>query len=276
MAHLHEPKARTVADILGKGPMMVPLGVRIATCEKHGEYESTGSRFLGAREIWTGCPACEEERKVEERQAEERRRAELQLARIESMMNRAAIPARFIGRTFDNFNAGTDAQQQALKVAREFAANFDTKLARGHGLVFSGLPGTGKSHLAAAILQSIMPKHCGLYVTAMGLIRMIRATWRRDSERTEDEVLAMLARVPLLVIDEIGVQYGTEGEQTVLFEVLDRRYCDVRPTVLLTNQPKQGFREYVGDRSYDRLTETARWVTFDWESYRPQARKEGA
>lgn len=276
MAHLHEPKARTVADILGKGPMMVPLGVRTSACEKHGEYESTGSRFLGAREIWSGCPACEEERKVEERQAEERRRAELQLARIENMMNRAAIPARFIGRTFDNFKAGTDAQQQALKVAREFAANFDTKLARGHGLVFSGAPGTGKSHLAAAILQGIMPKHCGLYVTAMGLIRMIRATWRRDSERSEDEVLAMLASVPLLVIDEIGVQYGTEGEQTVLFEVLDRRYCDVRPTILLTNQPKQGFREYVGDRSYDRLTETARWVTFDWESYRPQARKEGA
>ena len=95
MAHLHEPKARTVADILGKGPMMVPLGVRTATCQKHGEYESTGSRFLGAREIWSGCPACEEERKVEERQAEERRRAELQLARIENMMNRAAIPARF-------------------------------------------------------------------------------------------------------------------------------------------------------------------------------------
>jgi DNA replication protein DnaC len=108
----------------------------------------------------------------------------------------------------------------------------------------------------------------------MGLIRRVRATWRRDSERTEEDVLAMLASVDLLVIDEIGVQYGTEGEQTILFEVLDRRYCDMRPTILLTNQGKDGFRDYIGARSFDRLTETARWVSFDWASYRAQARRE--
>lgn len=274
MAHSHNTAARKLGDILGNGPMMESLGFRTTTCEKHGDYESTGSRFMGKREIWSGCPDCAAEQKARERAEEEQRQAEAQRQRIEKMISRAAIPARFIGRTFDNFRAADDHQQHALDVARDFAENFKDKLARGHGLVFSGLPGTGKSHLAAAILQGIMPAHTGLYTTAMGLIRMIRATWRRDSERSEEEVLSMLSSVQLLVIDEIGVQYGTEGEQTILFEVLDRRYCDMKPTILLTNQGKDGFREYIGARSFDRLTETARWVSFDWTSYRPQARKE--
>lgn len=269
-------EARTVGALLGNGPMMESLGIRTATCEKHGDFESTGSRFLGTREIWSGCEACEAERKEAERLAAEAKKLEAQRIRLEAMLRRTAIPARFIGRSFENFRAASDEQERALEVARKFTEAFDAKSSRGQGLVFSGKPGTGKSHLAAAILQGIMPAHCGLYITAMGLIRMVRATWRRDSERTEDEVLDMLARVPLLVIDEIGVQYGTEGEQTVLFEVLDRRYCDLKSTILLTNQGKDGFRDYIGARSFDRLTETARWVSFDWESYRPQARKEGA
>jgi DNA replication protein DnaC len=77
-----------------------------------------------------------------------------------------------------------------------------------------------------------------------------------------------------LVIDEIGVQYGTEGEQTILFDVLDIRYRDQMPTILLTNQDMAGARQFLGDRTWDRIRETGRWVSFDWESFRPQARKE--
>ncbi|MNL85189.1 DNA replication protein DnaC [compost metagenome] len=78
------------------------------------------------------------------------------------------------------------------------------------------------------------------------------------------------------MLDEIGVQYGTDGEQTILFDVLDRRYRDMKPSVFLTNQDKKGFKEFIGERTFDRLTETSRWVPFDWASYRPQARKEAA
>jgi DNA replication protein DnaC len=82
--------------------------------------------------------------------------------------------------------------------------------------------------------------------------------------------------VPLLVLDEIGVQYGTDGEQTIIFDILDRRYRDMRPSVLLTNQDKAGLKTFIGERAYDRLTETCRWVPFDWPSYRLQARKEAS
>lgn len=45
-------------------------------------------------------------------------------------------------------------------------------------------------------------------------------------------MLAGFANVPLLVIDEIGMQYGTESGQNHLFDVLGRRYRDMMPTIL--------------------------------------------
>ena len=55
---------------------------------------------------------------------------------------------------------------------------------------------------------------------------------------------------------------------------MDRRYRDQRPVILITNQGPEDFRVTVGDRVYDRLTEVARWIPFEWQSYRTSARKE--
>jgi len=115
------------------------------------------------------------------------------------------------------------------------------------------------------------------YLSCLDMIRLVRETWRRDSERTERDVLKLLGqRIDLLVIDEIGVQYGTDGEQTIVFEIIDRRYAEMRPTVLITNQDKQGFIGFVGERVADRLRQTHDWIPFDWPSYRSNARKEDA
>jgi DNA replication protein DnaC len=252
-----------------------PLGEKQMTCVKHGEFTATG-RKLFRREVWSLCPACEDERKQQEQAEREARAAELARADLEAKLDQAAIPARFIGKTLDNFNADTEAQKYALTVARDYLENFDQRAKRGEGLILSGMPGTGKSHIAGAILQGLLPKRVGFYTTCMGIIRSVRGTWRKDAERSEAEVLRTLREVPLLVVDEIGVQYGTDGEQTILFDVLDGRYRDLQPTVLLTNQDRAGFKQYLGERAYDRLTETSRWIPFDWPSYRLQARREAA
>ena len=277
MAHSHDNfSAQVSARMAADKPLSEAIGERAENCQAHGDYTASGVRYMGRREVWTSCPDCKELALATERQAEAVQKAQAARLRIEAMLEDAAIPARFIGRSFENFNAATDGQRAALKVAKDFADNFDGHLKRGTGLILSGLPGTGKSHLAGAVLQAIMPAHCGLYTTCMSVIRTVRGTWRKDSERSESEVLRTLGAVPLLVLDEIGVQYGTDGEQTILFDVLDRRYRDMMPTILLTNQDRDGFKQFIGERSFDRLTEISRWVAFDWQSYRPTARREAA
>lgn len=249
------------------------IGVQLRTCEKHGEFESKGSR-LGGREIWVGCPGCRADRDAQAQAEVAAARQAAMRASLEASLAQTAIPARFVGRTLDNYRAETDGQRKALEICRAYVDNFDRHLKIGTSLVMSGLPGTGKSHLAGAILQAILPRHVGIYVTLMDLIRMVRETWRRDSETSESELLARLQNVPLLVIDEIGMQYGTDGERAIVFDVLDRRYRSMKPVVLMTNLGKDDFRAAVGERVFDRLTEVAKWMPFDWPSFRAVARKE--
>lgn len=225
------------------------------------------------RSVWAKCPVCAaDEQAVRDAEEQARAKAEAE-ARHRRMINQACIPARFERCSFDNFIADSDAQRQALTVAREYVEDFGENARRGATLVFSGKPGTGKSHLAGAILRALLSSNVR-YITCLDMIRAVRDTWRRDSERSETQMLNYFERLDLLVIDEVGMQYGTEGEQTILFDVLDRRYRELQPVVLLTNQDKDGFKGYVGDRTYDRLRETCRWVAFDWLSHRPQARRE--
>jgi DNA replication protein DnaC len=253
------------------------LGQRVAECPAHGKYASTGRKML-RREIWSACPACEADRMAaEQRERDAEKAAWAERQRVEALQQ-TAIPDRFHERTFDGYVADTDAKRYALTVARGYAEAWRENAKTGAGLIFAGMPGTGKSHLAACVLKAVMADGgVARYVTCMDMIRAVRDTWRRDSERSERELLRVLGtEVSLLAIDEVGAQYGTDGEAQILFDVLDRRYREMRPTILLTNQDKRGFAAVVGERVMDRLRETSRWVPFDWASYRAEARKAAA
>lgn len=255
------------------------LGEKSRHCEQHGEYIATGTRYLAfnaTRDVWTRCPACDKARNdaiAAKEAADALARAQAERSR---QLEQADLPRRFIGRTFDNFEAVSPEQAAALAICRDYAESWQDLARSGAGLVLSGKPGTGKSHLAGAIIQAVMSPTCwARYVTCGDMVRAVRGTWRRDSEKSEADVLRTFGEeIDLLVIDEIGVQYGTDGEQTVIFDILDRRYREMRPAILLTNEGKSGLNRYVGDRVFDRLRETSKWISFDWPSHRPQMRSE--
>lgn len=246
---------------------LIEQSEQAAHCDEHGDYTSKGYK-LGRNWHWMGCPECGKLKQEQAGAEAAARAAAEEQQRMEASLKQAGIPLRFRTRTFDTFVADTDAKEKALAVAMEFAQNFAQHYRDGTVLVFSGLPGTGKSHLAIAIAQAVMATHTALYTSAIDAVRMVRDTWRKDSPRTESQVLDMLANLGLLVLDEVGMQYGTDAEQVTLFDIIDKRYRDMRPTILLTNQDKAGMKQFLGERSFDRLREGGQWVAFKWESYR--------
>lgn len=251
-----------------KASALIETSEKPAECEKHGAYMSRGIS-LGRKMHWFGCPTCGEIAEAAARVESERVAAIREQERLEAAIGRTGVPHRFREKTLASFIADTPQKRKALAVAEEFAANFASHYEKGTMLVFSGLPGTGKSHLANAILMDLARAgRSGMYLSAIDAIRMIRDTWRKGSEKSETDVLNTLSRAQLLVLDEIGVQYGTDSEQVNLFDIINKRYQDMKPTILITNQGKAGMMEFLGERSFDRLREGGMWVAFDWPSQR--------
>lgn len=255
------------------GGFLPAIGKRAAVCPAHGPFESIGTNLRG-REVWSTCAACHADEVQAEQDALAQRRAEIVAKEREEAIGAACIPLRFRGLSFATYNAETPEQRATLARVRDYAENFAERCKQGRGLVLAGKPGTGKTHLAASLALSLVDSGAWVqYVTCMGLIRMVRETWGKDAERTERQVVKLLGQqIDLLLIDEVGVQYGTESEQHILFEILDKRYAEMRSTVLITNQDKASFSALIGERVADRLRQTHDWLAFDWPSYRKQAR----
>ncbi|WP_339959317.1 ATP-binding protein [Photorhabdus tasmaniensis] len=83
--------------------------------------------------------------------------------------------------------------------------------------------------------------------TASRIIRAFRRSWSNDADTNEFETLRFYSELDLLIIDEIGVQYGTVSERNILFEVINNRYEDLLPTILISNLPMNDLPVFLGD-----------------------------
>lgn len=242
---------------------------RTGTCPEHGDYASNGFGLGAGKTMhWSRCPKCAQEAQAAEKREQMARESSERQKRLEQGLDQAGIPLRFRERSFANYRADNAGQKRALAIAEEYAGNFATHRRSGAGLIFSGRKGNGKTHLANAIAQAIMSRYTVMYLNASDMIRMVRDTWKPGAGKTESQVHALLGSVDLLIIDEVGVQYGTDAERNTIFDIIDRRYRELAPTIIISNEDKKELEATLGERSFDRLREGGRWVPFDWASAR--------
>ncbi|MGE3348316.1 MAG: ATP-binding protein [Ramlibacter sp.] len=236
-----------------------------AHCDRHGAF--TATEFLRGR--WTTCSQCHTENEAQRAaDLEARRRAE----RLQRNMDQSGLVGRSAAAAFDAYTTCTPEQLAIREMCRGYAEGFGDAPQPTPWLI--GRPGTGKTHLAAAICRHLMEaKELPARMhSARQIVRMLRATWDRQTRQTtEDELLDELIRVPLLVIDEVGVGFGGEAEQVQLLDVVDGRYQRELPTMVLSNLPPNEIKAAVGDRIFDRLREGARVHVLNWPSHRGAA-----
>lgn len=259
---------RTVSDMISD-----PVSYE-DTCEKHGPYTGTITNFF-RREIRSGCPACAEiakaDREEQERRQEIEQREQWARERMEAKLGRAGIPARFQGKRFDDFIAETERQKKALAVCRSYAEQFQSNYEEGRCLMMMGRPGCGKTHMGAAIAHYVCTetKHSSVYRTLPGLVSDIRATYGEGSETTESQIISAVTTCGLLVLDEIGATKTSEFELSLIFNLINSRYEEKLPTIIISNLPPAELKAAIGDRCVDRLREGGGIVLgFDWESKR--------
>lgn len=224
------------------------------------------------------CPACTWEaihNTPKDQQAHRDAMAEFQAGALNRRLIGTGITPRFRGCTFEAFEPAGDAQKaEALALCREYAEQFEQHVRTGRGLLLLGNVGNGKTHLACAIVQHVVREFEAYAVvsSAAEICRVMRGSFGKGAAYTELDVLDGLAGPDLLVIDEVGVQSASDFAPGVLSDVIDRRYQQLRPTILVSNRKPLELATFIGDRAVDRMRQGGgRVVGFHWKSARGDA-----
>lgn len=232
------------------------IDARAAECSQHGQYGDALVEQFGDQPAWYGCPRCHFDRR---HAADLSARAAGALDHASRVMNErlldSGIPLRFQRESLDTWRAGDDqAKAKVWAMATGYAEGFETHFEEGRAMMLLGQVGVGKTHLACGILQAVIRNFGarGRYTTAGAIIRSIKDTFGGRS-KTESDVYAELMQPHLLVVDEIGVQHGSDFERLVLQEVVDGRYGRMLPTIIVSNLSVTDLRQCMGDRAVDRL-----------------------
>lgn len=243
------------------------------TCQSHGAYRGRPYRLtifgtVGAERA-PECPGCRAAAD-EKRKADELAKAEVAArAKSERRFILAGIPQRFRPATLENYQIETDGQRRAHAVVTRYVERFEHRRKVGGSLIFVGKPGTGKTHLLCAIAASLPDRWAVKYTDCWSMVSEVKATFRRSSGEDEDSVIDRFVKPDLLLVDEVGVQYGSDTERAIIHRVLDLRYQAVKPTIVSGNVDLDGMNQYLGERAVSRLHECGGMVlVFDWLDHR--------
>lgn len=244
-------------------------------CDSHGSYLSMKTP-VG----FSDCPVCNAARiKAEDAQRLIDEKTQARRDQFTAAMGRAAIPARFADRRFETFVPYAAGPASALNRVQAYADDFDTVRRRGGGMILCGGVGAGKTHLACAAAHRVMAQGYTAYFTSViSAIRSVKETYRRDSHITESAQIGRFIAPDLLILDEVGIQFGSETEKNILFEIINGRYEQIKPTIIISNLAMTPLKEkdaclvdFLTERVVDRLREGGGFaIAFDWPSYRSE------
>lgn len=228
-------------------------------CEQHG----SANVLVRAGLDWH-CPRCLE--------AKMRADTDAMVLKERStwLMSVATIPVKYVGK---EFVATTPEQKKARNAVRTFR-DFIMREQSWAALLMVGKTGTGKTLLACQFAQSLMANASKSvrYITATGMISEIQASYKAEGKSEEGEILRFV-QYDVLILDEIDAIRATDNAALLLTEIINRRYNENKPVVIITNQPFDNLNKFVGDRVHSRLHENAFPCAFTWADARRTPRE---
>ncbi len=219
-------------------------------CARCGEpIEITTLPGIEIKNIY--CDSCYDALEQEQREENDREALlfiqEFRQERIDNYRSyavEAGIPPRLHAASLDNI-AVDNGNREAVEAARSFIET------PRDALLLHGDTGRGKTWLAAAIARELIIRGAWTQFTAASdMIADLAQSYKEDSF---EMTFKKYKNVPVLIIDDLGVEKDTERSLEHVYNLIDHRYAWERGTVITSNMRGKELAARYGTRIMSRI-----------------------
>ena len=228
-------------------------------------FFANGHALLGKSTHPIEC-AC---RRAERKQQEQEIQAQKHFDLVRRLKAEGFSDAAMLGWTFANDNG----RSPQMHHAHRYVEQWQTMRTENIGLLLWGGVGTGKSFLAGCIANALLEQEVPVRMT--NFARILNELNNSFSGR--NEVVDRLCRYPLLILDDFGMERGTEYALEQIYNIVDSRYRSRKPLIVTTNLTLDELRhpqDTAHARIYDRLLEMCVPISCIGISFRKETARE--
>ncbi len=195
--------------------------------------------------------------------------------KIDRLFQTAKIPRRYRSKTLDNFIV--ERQPKAHRSAVRYVDRFtELRNENKNGLCLVGPTGTGKSHIAFAVLNALLEKSVSAVAGVVpDLLDSLRPKSGNDRQAEAEQRLELLKSADLVLLDDLGSEKGSDWSVERLYLIINARYIEQLPTIITTNLPleklimdKKGNPVLAWERIVSRIREMCYVLIMDGEDFR--------
>lgn len=227
------------------------------TCKLHGEYVAL-AQITKNKTIPLNCPDCIKLQIANiDKKCREDNLALRSSCDKQRISNTSGVGVRLQNTAFADYR--TDVHDVQIKIKESFENLFHkiTKNEEADNHLIIGNVGTGKTFISSILVNELNRYYqnpVAKIAKMTDIISDIKSTNNYIlSDESKSDAINRYVTCKLLVIDEIDLHVYSEHDQVLLYSIIDGRYQNKLPTVILSNAHKETIKQILGERELDRL-----------------------